>query len=137
MMNTVIKFRDSLDEFRNIVMLYRDENGQLFVGNTFSTSGKNHTRDWMSALHKEPVPEEDGLINGWNQLDDNLASMKLIPEENAETGVEDFLYSHDAGMSWKAVDYNVVHTYAEIADWYRRNPLKNGTAAAFAIPLQA
>ena len=62
---------------------------------------------------------------------------KLIPEENAETGVEDFLYSHDAGMSWKAVDYNVVSTYAEIADWYRKNPLKNGTAAAFAIPLQA
>ena len=60
MMNTVIKFRDSLDEFRNIVMLYRDENGQLFVGNTFSTSGKNHTRDWMSALHKEPVPDYSG-----------------------------------------------------------------------------
>jgi hypothetical protein len=40
-------------------------------------------------------------------------------------------------MSWKAVDYNVVSTFAEIADWYRKNPLKNGTAAAFAIPLQA
>jgi hypothetical protein len=52
-------------------------------------------------------------------------------------GVEDFLYAHGAGQSWKSVDYNVVRTFADIADWYRRNPLKNGTAAAFAFPMQA
>ena len=113
-MSTVVKFKDNLDEFRNIITLYRDEEGKLFVGNTFSVKGTNHSRDWMSALHREPLPEEEGLILGWNRLDDNLPSMTLIP-----------------------VDYNVVRTFAEIADWYRRNPLKNGTAAAFAFPMQA
>jgi hypothetical protein len=136
-MSTVVKFKDNLDEFRNIITLYRDEEGKLFVGNTFSVKGMNHSRDWMSALHREPLPEEEGLILGWNRLDDNLPSMTLIPEETAGMGVEDFLYAHGAGNSWKSVDYNVVRTFADIADWCRRNPLKNGTAAAFAFPMQA
>lgn len=128
-MNTVIKFKDNLDVFRSIVTIYCNDEGKLFVGNTF----KNGTDGWMSVFHKEALPEGEGLIDGWNALDDYLPSMRVVSEERAETGVEDFLYANGAGASWKSVDYNVVNSFSEIEDFCKKNPIQKGSAAAFGI----
>lgn len=128
-MNTVIKFRDSLDVFRSIVTIYRNEEGKLFVGNTF----RNGTDGWMSIFHKEALPENAGLINGWNALDDYLPSMRVVSEEHPETGIDDFLYANGAGTSWRSVDYNVVNSFSEIEEFCKKNPIQNGQTAAFGI----
>ena len=133
-MNTVIRFDDSLAIFRTIILLYRDQDGNLFAGKVFR-SGDSPSADWSSVFHKEPIPEKDGIIMGWNELDDYYPSMKLVPEEKPETGVEDFLYAHNAGTSWKSLDYNVITTFSEMETFCRRNPIKKGTACAFCIRL--
>ncbi len=131
-MKTVMSFKDSLDVFRNIITLYRDEEGKLFVGSTFRCgNGKND--EWMSVFHKAPIDENEGLIIGWNTLDDYYPSMRVLPEDHPETGVEDFFYAHGNGRDWKSVDYNIVDSFSEIETYCKQNPIRNGSGAAFGI----
>ncbi len=132
-MTSTLKFEDSLDAFQNIVTLYRSESGNLYIGNTFFYNGRGVADDWMSVMYKDPLPEENGILSGWNWMDDNSPFVTLVPEENAETAVEDFMYAHGAERSWKDLPYHVIKNYAEIEAYLKHNPLAKGNAEAFGI----
>ena len=77
-MSESISFSESLDVFQNVVMLYKDKDGNLFIGNTWFYNKAGH--DYMSVMYHLPLPEDKGVMEGWNWLDDNDPRVTLVPE---------------------------------------------------------
>ena len=84
-MSESISFSESLDVFQNVVMLYKDKDGNLFIGNTWFYNKAGH--DYMSVMYHLPLPEDKGVMEGWNWLDDNDPRVTLVPETSMETGI--------------------------------------------------
>ncbi len=131
-MSEVVSFEDDLNIFQNVVMLYRDENSRLYIGNTYYYNGRGNL-DYMSVMYKEELPEEKGIMMGWNYLDDNSARVTLVPTDSMCTGVEDFLYAHGKLKDWKSVEYHTVNDYQEIERYVKSHPIKAGQAIGFGI----
>ncbi|MBR4454949.1 MAG: hypothetical protein IKS32_01850 [Solobacterium sp.] len=132
-MSTVMKFDETIDVFQNIVILYRGMNRQLYIGSVFYYNGRGRGDDWMGVFYEDPLPEENGLIMGWNWLDDNSPRVVLVPVPDATVGVEDFLCVHNLEKNWKSIDYHVVKSFAEMEDYVKKNPIPEGQAVAFGI----
>ena len=132
-MSEVIRFDQNPEIFQNIVTFYRDEKGKLHIGSTYYYNGRGRGDDWMSVLYEEPVPEENGVLMGWNWLDENSATINLVPTDSAATGVEDFLYSHGLERDWKSIDFVVVSGYPMMEEYLNTHPLDKGCAIAFGI----
>lgn len=131
-MAETIRFDDNLSVFQNVIMLYRDEEGKLYIGNTwfYNRPGDN---DYMSVMYKEALPANMGVIEGWNWLDDNDPRVTLVPEKTMEMGVEDFLYAHGKEKNWKTVTYHVIESYPEIEFFLKSHPLENGKTVGFGL----
>ena len=54
-MSTVVRFEEKLDVFQNIVVLYRDESGKLFIGNTCFYNGRGKS---LAGKRFEDITEE-------------------------------------------------------------------------------
>jgi hypothetical protein len=132
-MNETVRFEDGLDMFKNVVLVCKNEEGKRFVGNAVSYS-TNGGKQYQTTLYKDSLPQDMDLIDGWNWLDDNSASIRLAAEPSLETGVEDILYAHGADRSWRSIDYHVADSYAEIDRYLQAHPLANGEVMAFGFP---
>lgn len=131
-MQEVVKFGDSLKMFQNIVLLYRNKEGRTFIGNVYFYDSRGRM-DYLAVLCKDPLPEEEGLMMGWNWLDDNSPHINLVPEESMETGVEDFLYANGLTRDWKSVDYYVIPDFTALEPYLEEHPLEDGGCIAFGI----
>ena len=99
-----IRIEDSLSSFQNIVMFYKDDDGKLFIGNTWFYNRPGH--DYMSVMyHNDP-------------------RVTLVPEVSMETGIEDFLYAHGKEKDWKSVPYYVIDSYTDIEKELEKHSLK-------------
>lgn len=130
-MSESIRFANSLDVFQNVVMLYKDGDGQLFIGNTWFYNKAGN--DYMSVMYHMPLPEKMSLMDGWNWLDDNDPRVTLVPEKSMEQGIEDFLFAHGKEKDWKSVSYNVIGSYTDIEKFLNKNKLSNGEAVGLGI----
>lgn len=126
-----IRIEDSLSSFQNIVMFYKDDNGKLFIGNTWFYDRPGH--DYMSVMYHTELPKDMSIMDGWNWLDDNDPRVTLVPEITMEMGVEDFLFAHGHDRDWKSVTYTVIDSYADIEKYLKKNPLKAGEVTGFGI----
>ncbi|MEE3487275.1 MAG: hypothetical protein VZT48_04135 [Bulleidia sp.] len=123
---------EELDQYQNIVTLYKNEEGKVFIGSTlFYNRGGNN--DYMNVMYKEALPEGMGVMDGWNYLDDNSAYIILVPEQTAKVSVEDQLYAHGFDKGLENVNYHIVGSYPDIDAFIRRSPLTTGAASAFCI----
>lgn len=123
---------NELDAYQNIVTLYKNKEGKVFIGNTlFYDRGGNN--DYMNVMYKEALPEGSGVMDGWNWLDDESAYIILVPEQTAKTAVEDQLYAHGFEGGAEAVSWHEVSSYPAIDAWIRTSPLHAGEAASFCI----
>lgn len=125
-----IHFTEDLSMFQNIVTLYRENNGNVFIGNTYFYNGRNK---YMSVMYKEPLPQNMGIIAGWNYLDDNSPTVTLVPENFMETGIEDFLYAHGKEKNWHSIEYILINDYTELEKDLISNPIKFNEVRAYAI----
>jgi len=132
-MSDVIRFDENPEIFQNIVLFYRADNGKFHIGSTNYYNGRGVADDWLSVLYEEPLPEENGIIMGWNWLDDNSALINLVPTDKAATGIEDFLYAHGLERDWKSIDYVVIRSYPDIEKYFETNTLDKGSAIGFGI----
>ena len=126
-----IRIEDSLSSFQNIVMFYKDDDGKLFIGNTWFYNRPGH--DYMSVMYHTELPKDMSIMDGWNWLDDNDPRVTLVPEITMEMGVEDFLFAHGHDRNWKSVTYTVIDSYADIEKYLKKNPLKAGGVTGFGI----
>lgn len=120
-MSESIRFDENLSVFQNVVMLYRNEDNELFIGNTWFYNKAGN--DYMSVMYHLPIPKDMSVMEGWNWLDDNDPRVTLVPEISMETGVEDFLFAHGHERDWKSVTYKVINSYADIEKYLKKNPL--------------
>lgn len=130
-MSESIRFEDSLDVFQNIVMLYCDTDGKMFIGNTWFYNKAGD--DYMSVMYHLPLPADMSVMEGWNWLDDNDPRVTLVPEKAMETGIEDFLFAHGQQRDWKSVTYKVIHSYADIEKYLKKNPLQKNSSIGLGI----
>ncbi len=130
-MNESIRFDEDLSVFQNIVMLYKNSDDQLFIGNTWYYNKAGN--DYMSVMYHLPIPEKMTAMEGWNWLDDNDPRVTLVPETSMETGIEDFLFAHGHDRDWKSVTYNVINSYADIEKYLKKNPLKKDEVIGLGI----
>ena len=103
----------SLDQYQNVVVLYRDENGALFIGNTYDYHGRTPDSRYLSIMYHESLDETLGIMGGWNYLDDNSPTITLVPVPE--------------------IEYHEVSSYPKIETYVRLSPVRRGTAVGFVM----
>lgn len=130
-MGKVICFKDSLDIFKNLVLVYKNENGEMFLG---SSSHNNHADDIHKnsiVLYKDSMPNDKDFIMGWNYLDDHSSKIYLVYNEHSEVAVDDFLAAHNINKTWKDIEYHVVDSINDINDILTNDSLTNNEVRAY------
>ena len=130
---TVIRFEKDLSEFQSIVLLYRDEVSNLYIGNTSFYGGSIPERQYLNILYKDPLPKDRDVISGWNYLDDMSPRIYLSYCAQMTTAVEDFMYAHGLERNWRSIDYILINNYTDITDSLLDSPVKVGEVKAFVM----
>ncbi|MCI5723525.1 MAG: hypothetical protein MR283_05910 [Erysipelotrichaceae bacterium] len=123
----------SLEEYQNVVILYRDEEGALYIGNTYNYHGRTPESQFMSIMYRESLDETKGIMAAWNYLDDHSPTITLVPESEMSLGVEDFLTAHQADLKWDEIEYHEVTSYPKIETYVRLSPVRRKSAIGFVM----
>ena len=107
-MEKVVRFDESLDIFKNIVLLYKDENENTYLGSTISNEEVGHEAKNYIVLYKDALPKDSDYIAGWNYLDDHSSKKYLVYNDLLSVAVDDFLAAHNVDKTWKDVAYETV-----------------------------
>ena len=121
----------SLEQYQNVVVLYRDENGALFIGNTYDYHGRTPDSRYLSIMYHESLDETLGIMAAWNYLDDNSPTITLVPVSKMSLGVDDFLTAHNTGLKWDETEYHEVSSYPKIETYVRLSPVRRNSAIGF------
>ena len=93
------RIKTSLDEFERIVLLYKDEANNVFIGHSFYYGGRDGS-EYLLFLYKEPLPKKD-LLAGWNALDETSCYITIVGVHDHRIAVEDFLVCHNPQLTWE------------------------------------
>ena len=132
-MEKIISFNKNLDMFKRIVLVYKNEKGETFIGSSFHDSDSEKNFNNYIVLYKDALPSELDCFEGWNFLDDNSDNIYLVPIKHSEVAVDDFLVAHHIDKTWKDLDYNVVNNITEINSEVNNNALQNNEVRAYGI----
>ncbi len=130
---TTICFEQDLSGFQNIILLYRDEQENVYIGNTSFYGGKVPERQYLSLLYKDALPKDRDIISGWNYLDDNSPNIYISYSSEMTTAVEDFMYSHGLQRNWRTITYTLIENYVDISKAIKDDPIKVGEVKAYAM----
>ncbi|MCH1939098.1 hypothetical protein [Holdemania massiliensis] len=125
------RIKTSLDEFERIVLLYKDETNNVFIGHSFYYGGRDGS-EYLLFLYKEPLPKKD-LLAGWNALDETSCYITIVGVHDHRIAVEDFLVCHNPQLTWEDVIYIPTEDFMEMNQIYSQLDLKAGCAYAFVI----
>lgn len=131
-MKKTIKFENNLDMFKNIVLLYKDENGNTYLGSSSHNESGDKQHQNFVVLYKDCLPNDQDYISGWNYLDENSNNIYIVYNQYSEVAVDDFLYAHNTDKSWKDIDYTVVDNISEINKALTNIKLANNEVRAYA-----
>lgn len=130
---TTICFEQDLSGFQNIILLYRDEQKNVYIGNTSFYGGKIPERQYLSLLYKDALPKDRDIISGWNYLDDNSPNIYISYSSEMTIAVEDFMYSHGLERNWRSITYTLIDNYVDISKAIKNDPIKVGEVKAYAM----
>ena len=132
-MEKVMRFDGNLDMFRNIVLLYKNEEGNTYIGSSSSnnTSDKDHKNHIV--LYKDSMPKDKDYIAGWNYLDDNCSKTYIVFNQFMEVAVDDFMAAHNINKTWKDIDYNIVDSLNDVSDSLMSSQLKKNEVRAYGV----
>ncbi|MCH4207679.1 MAG: hypothetical protein LKF79_00675 [Solobacterium sp.] len=128
-----VKFEDNLEAFQRIVLIYQNDKGERYLGHTFFYNGRSGY-EYLLFLYKQPLPENMGIMDGWNWLDDNSPSVYTIGESTIQTGVEDFLYANGLEKDWKQIQYYEASDFIAMSKEFNNIGMKNGDVIGFGFP---
>ena len=130
-MTKVIRFDDSLDMFDHLVLLYKNEEGDTFIGSTSHNDKADDVHKNSIVLYKDPMPKDKDYIMGRNYLDDHSSKIYLVYNEHSEVAVDDFLAAHNIDKTWKNIEYQVVNSLNDVNDILKNDTLNNGEVRAY------
>lgn len=128
-----IKSSEQLNEFQNIMLIYKDGEGRRFVGNANFYNGKTDDSQYMAVLYKDEVPKTMSLLDGWNYLEDNSPNVRLAEEPSMQVAIEDFLFAHGLDRDFKTVTYHVIDNYMQLSEYVLNNEIACNEVLAFGI----
>ena len=128
-----IKFADTLNMFSNIILLYRDNRGELHIGNIEYSKGNASGENWVSTMYEDALPEDDTVVAGWNELDKRKGRVEITPRSSAEAGVEAFMSTYGIEGTWRDPLYYVIKSYPDIDKYTAVNKLEMKELVAFGI----
>lgn len=131
-MEKTVKFENNLDMFKNIVLLYKDENGNTYLGSSSHNDIGDKDHKNFVVLYKESLPKDKDYISGWNYLDENSNDIYIVYNPYSEVAVDDFLYAHNTDKSWKDIDYTIVENTSDINKTLSNIKLANNEIRAYA-----
>ncbi len=131
-MEKTVKFENNLDMFKNIVLLYKDENGNTYLGSSSHNDIGDKDHKNFVVLYKESLPKNKDYISGWNYLDENSNDIYIVYNQYSEVAVDDFLYAHNTDKSWKDIDYTIVDSTSDINKTLSSIKLSNNEIRAYA-----
>ena len=131
-MEKTVKFENNLDMFKNIVLLYKDENGNTYLGSSSHNDIGDKDHKNFVVLYKESLPTDKDYISGWNYLDENSNDIYIVYNQYSEVAVDDFLYAHNTDKSWKDIDYTIVDSTSDINKTLSSIKLSNNEIRAYA-----
>ena len=129
-MEKVIRFDTNLDMFKNLVLLYKNDNGDTYLG---SSMLKQDDKDNQIVLYKDSLPKDRDYLMGWNYLDDNCEKTYLVYNQNSEVAVDDFLAAHNVEKTWKDINYIVVDNLIEMNNRLKNEQLDKNEVKAYVI----
>ena len=132
-MEKTVRFDDNLDMFENIVLLYKDENGDTYLGSASYNGNEPETRRNRIVLYKNHLPKDQDYLTGWNYLDDNSDKIYLVYNEHSDVGVDDFLAAHSIAKTWKDIEYRIVDGMCGIAEALSGCRMADNEVLAFAV----
>lgn len=130
-MEKVIRFDENLDMFKNLVLLYKNEKGDTFLGSSINSNDNQKDNKNYIVLYKESLPKDKDYIMGWNQLDDSSEKIYLVYNQHSEVAVDDFLAAHGVDKTWKDIDYVVLDSMNDINNRLMSDKLSNNEVRAY------
>ena len=127
-MEKVMRFDDNLNMFKNIILLYKDNNGDIYLGSSDNSNSENKNH---IILYKESLPKDKDYLTGWNYLDDNSEKIYFVYNEHSEVAVDDFLAAHNVDKTWKDIDYRIVDSVKDINNKLTNEKLSNNEIRAY------
>lgn len=131
-MEKILRFDGNLDMFKNIVLLYKNEKGETFLGSTMHNENAAENHKNCIVLYKEALPQDRDYVMGWNYLDDHSLKQYLVFNDRVEVAVDDFLVVHNIDKTWQDIDYVVVDNSSEINNKLTHIQLSNQQVYALA-----
>lgn len=130
-MERVYRFDGNLDMFKNFVLVYKNDEGNMYLGSsTNNETGVDNLKNSI-VLYKAAMPADKDFVMGWNYLDDHAEKIYLVYNEHSEVAVDDFLAAHNISKTRKDIDYIVVDSINDINSILSSNPLKNNEVRAY------
>ena len=122
-----VRFNDNLDMFNSIVLLYKNEKGETYLG-----SSSNLEKDNYIVLYKNSLPKDIDYLSGWNYLDDHCEKTYLVYNDHSEVAVDDFLAAHNVNKTWKDLEYRVCDDSMQVNEILSNAQLSNNEVQAYA-----
>lgn len=122
-----VRFNDNLDMFNSIVLLYKNEKGETYLG-----SSSNLEKDNYIVLYKNSLPKDVDYLSGWNYLDDHCEKTYLVYNDHSEVAVDDFLAAHNVNKTWKDLEYRVCDDSMQVNEILSNVQLSNNEVQAYA-----
>lgn len=130
-MEKVMSFSDNLDMFKNLVLLYKNDKGETYIGSSkYDENGQDNRKNYI-VLYKDSLPKNQDYIEGWNYLDDHSEKIYLVYNEHSEVAVDDFLTVNKVDKTWKDIDYTVVDSVIDINEKIANADLQNNEVRAY------
>ena len=126
-MEKTMRFDGNLDMFNNIVLLYKNDNGDTYLG-----ASANMVKDNYIILYKNSLPKDTDYLSGWNYLDDHCEKTYLVYNDHSEVAVDDFLAAHNVDKTWKDLEYTVVDNTMKMNEILSNVQLSNNEVQAYA-----
>ena len=122
-----VRFNDNLDMFNSIVLLYKNEKGETYLGSSSSLEKDNYI-----VLYKNSLPKDVDYLSGWNYLDDHCEKTYLVYNDHSEVAVDDFLAAHNVNKTWKDLEYRVCDDSMQVNEILSNVQLSNNEVQAYA-----
>ena len=122
-----VRFNDNLDMFNSIVLLYKNEKGETYIG-----ASSNMEKDNYIVLYKNSLPKNVDYLSGWNYLDDHCEKTYLVYNDHSEVAVDDFLAAHNVNKTWKDLEYKVCDNTIKVNEILSNVQLSNNEVQAYA-----
>ena len=132
-MEKIMRFDGNLDMFRNIVLLYKNEEGNTYIGSSSCNNASDNNYKNHIVLYKDSMPKDKDYIDGWNYLDDHCSKTYIVFNQFMEVTVDDFMAAHNINKTWKDIDYNIVDSINDVSDRLSSSGLENNEVRAYGV----